>query len=50
MKITKNTQSFSSKFGEGIMTGIMDEPDGVPDAKLKLKILVSVHIPLVIQR
>jgi len=49
MKITKNTQSFSSKFGEGIMTGIMDEPD-IPDAKLKLKILVSVHIPLVIQR
>ncbi|KAF0758163.1 BTB/POZ domain-containing protein, partial [Aphis craccivora] len=43
MRIIENAQSFSSKFGEGIMTGIMDEPD-TPDTKLKLKILVSVHL------
>jgi len=49
MRIIENAQSFSSKFGEGIMTGIMDEPD-TPDTKLKLKILVSVHVPIVIQR
>lgn len=49
MRIIKNAQSFSSKFGEGMMTGIMDEPD-TPDTKLKLKILVSVHVPIVIQR
>lgn len=48
MRIIENAQSFSSKFGEGIMTGIMDEPD-TSDTKLKLKILVSVHVPIVIQ-
>jgi len=49
MKIIQNAQSFSSQFGGGMMTGIMDEPN-TPETKLKLKILVSVHVPFVVQR
>lgn len=49
MKIIENAHSFTSQFGVGIITGKMEEPD-TPDTKLKIKILVSVHVPFVIQR